>query len=169
MDSPTGNTTVLTLNTCKKWTTLIQERQPLKFKFSCRRLIYDRSTTNFQRRRADSKNCTIKAHNRRSFLSSSGCVSDSFFLYPHSLTDKLYHILAHWKFHLFILIFLSWSKYTISLVSKDGYDSKKLYFIKVYCYSFINFLVEKPKSSLNLLLIWTVVLSVVTLFFVGGH
>lgn len=62
----------------KKWTTLIQERQPLKFKFSCRRLIYDRSTTNFQRRRADSKNCMIKAHNRRSFLSSSGCVSDSY-------------------------------------------------------------------------------------------
>lgn len=147
MDSPTGNTTVLTLNTCKKWTTLIQERQPLKLKFSCRRLIYDRSTTNFQRRRADSKNCTIKAHNRRSFLSSSGCVSDSFFLYPHSLTDKLYHILAHRKFHLFILIFLSWSKYTISLVSKDGYASKILYFIKVYCYSFINFLVEKPNHS----------------------
>lgn len=88
MDSPTGNTTVLTLNTCKKWTTLIQERQPLKFKFSCRRLIYDRSTTNFQRRRADSKNCMIKAHNRRSFLSSSGCVSDSFFFYPHCLTDN---------------------------------------------------------------------------------
>lgn len=137
MDSPTGNTTVLTLKVrggvtvwhVKKWTTLIQERQPLKFKFFCRRLIYDRSTTNFQRRRADSKNCTIKAHNRRSFLSSSGCVSDSFFFYPHSLTDKLYHILAHWKFHLFILIFLSW-KYAIPLVNKDGYASKKLLFYK---------------------------------------